>query len=217
MIVVVTNRKGGVGKSTLATHAAVRLAMTGRPTVLIDADMQATSSHWADTRARNALEPQVDTHPVREDQSLLPVLKHLVGSYNHAVVDVGATAPNAMHSGLRVAHRLIIPSTVSHRDLEGLEYMAEVLREVNELRTEDGRDRLSGRVVFNKCSPLPNFWPRVDRARERVAAAGLEAIQSVIMQRVAYDDCHQTGSSVLEGNDEKSRPEIAEVLLELLR
>jgi hypothetical protein len=60
MIVVVTNRKGGVGKSTLATHAAVRLAMTGRPTVLIDADMQATSSRWAETRARNALEPRVD-------------------------------------------------------------------------------------------------------------------------------------------------------------
>jgi anion-transporting ArsA/GET3 family ATPase len=36
MIVLVGSEKGGVGKSTIAAHTAVRLAMTGKPTILID-------------------------------------------------------------------------------------------------------------------------------------------------------------------------------------
>ncbi len=40
MIVALLNQKGGVGKTTLATHIAGELAMRGQHVVLLDADPQ---------------------------------------------------------------------------------------------------------------------------------------------------------------------------------
>jgi len=44
MIVALSNSKGGVGKSTIAVHLAVWLAERGRKVILIDSDVQASSS-----------------------------------------------------------------------------------------------------------------------------------------------------------------------------
>ena len=41
-VVTLLNEKGGVGKTTLATHIAAGLARNGRRVVLLDADPQAT-------------------------------------------------------------------------------------------------------------------------------------------------------------------------------
>jgi chromosome partitioning protein len=43
-VIALINEKGGVGKTTLATHIAAGLAMRGRRVVLIDADSQANST-----------------------------------------------------------------------------------------------------------------------------------------------------------------------------
>jgi len=43
MIVALLNQKGGVGKTTLATHIAGELAMRGQHVVLLDADPQGSS------------------------------------------------------------------------------------------------------------------------------------------------------------------------------
>ena len=41
-VITLLNEKGGVGKTTLATHIAAGLARAGRRVVLLDADPQAT-------------------------------------------------------------------------------------------------------------------------------------------------------------------------------
>ena len=54
MIVALLNQKGGVGKTTLATHIAGELAMRGQHVVLLDADPQGSSLDWTQRRSQQA-------------------------------------------------------------------------------------------------------------------------------------------------------------------
>jgi chromosome partitioning protein len=55
-VIAVINRKGGSGKSTIATHIAASLAHEGHPSMLGDIDAQQSSRAWL--RRRNQLDPR---------------------------------------------------------------------------------------------------------------------------------------------------------------
>jgi ATPases involved in chromosome partitioning len=50
MNVVVTNLKGGVGKTTTAVYLAAIAAEKGHEVLLIDSDRQASSAEWLEER-----------------------------------------------------------------------------------------------------------------------------------------------------------------------
>ena len=49
-VVGVANRKGGVGKTTIAVNLAATFAVAGRHVVLLDADPQGSATEWAQQR-----------------------------------------------------------------------------------------------------------------------------------------------------------------------
>lgn len=49
--ILVAGSKGGVGKTTVATHLAAHSALAGKATVIADADPQGSSTRWAQRRA----------------------------------------------------------------------------------------------------------------------------------------------------------------------
>ena len=55
MIFAFLNQKGGVGKTTLATHIAGELAMRGLHVILLDADPQGSSLDWTQRRGQQGL------------------------------------------------------------------------------------------------------------------------------------------------------------------
>jgi len=54
-IIAVVNRKGGSGKTTVATHLAVHCAGTGMPVMLADVDRQQSTQAWLRRRASQRL------------------------------------------------------------------------------------------------------------------------------------------------------------------
>lgn len=60
-LLAILNNKGGVGKSTLAVHAATWLAERGLRVVLVDADAQASSSEWLARAAPEVRAVRCDT------------------------------------------------------------------------------------------------------------------------------------------------------------
>jgi cellulose biosynthesis protein BcsQ len=55
MIISMLNRKGGVGKTTIAINVAATLAVTGVRVLLVDADPQASALSWSSLRERDPL------------------------------------------------------------------------------------------------------------------------------------------------------------------
>jgi chromosome partitioning protein len=217
MIVLVGNEKGGVGKSTIAAHAAVRLAMTGKSTILVDADPQATSWAWAEARKRfQPSTEKVDTTKMTGD--IRSGIQDLVESYGHIVIDCGGTDSPASRSGMLVADRLIIPSKVARRDLEVLINVSALVLAANEKRENSGQKPLLARVVFNMTRALPNFWARIDAASKVVESMGLGVSKYAIVDRVSYDDSQYQGGTVFDSNrDLKASDEMDRVLQSLLR
>lgn len=217
MIVLVGSEKGGVGKSTVAAHAAVRLAMTGKPTVLVDADPQATSWSWAEARKRH--QPslvQVDSRQMTGE--IRPGIEELAQTYGHIVIDCGGADSVALRSGMMIVHRLIIPSKAARRDLETLRHVSSLVLTANERRESSGQSPLLARVVFNMTRALPNFWTRIDAAKDMVESMGLGVSKYPIVDRVSYDDSQYRGGTVFDSNiDPKAYEEMERVLQALLR
>ncbi|MFZ4481245.1 MAG: ParA family protein, partial [Rhodoferax sp.] len=110
-VVVVANPKGGVGKSTLATHIAGYFASRGRAVMLGDVDRQQSSRLWLDLRPAAAR--PIATWEIGSDRIARPPK----GS-THAVLDT----PAGLHGWrfnevLKRADKLIIPLQPSVFDI----------------------------------------------------------------------------------------------------
>ncbi len=115
-VVAVVNRKGGCGKSTLATHLAVHCAQSGLPVMLGDTDRNQSTRVWLRLRAARHLPPQATITGRAVDPR--NVLRTPPGT-EHVVLDT----PGGLHGfelGRVVCHAdaLIMPvcSSVFDRD-----------------------------------------------------------------------------------------------------
>lgn len=110
-VVVVANPKGGVGKSTLATHIAGYFAAQGHAVMLGDSDRQQSSRLWL------GLRPPVARPVTTWDVSADLIAKPPKGS-THVVLDT----PAGLHGWrfndvMKMAHKVIVPLQPSVFDI----------------------------------------------------------------------------------------------------
>jgi len=134
-VIVVANPKGGVGKSTLATHIAGALARQGHAVMLGDVDRQQSARGWLALRP-----PQLP--PIRGwDTSAGDALRPPKGT-THAVLDT----PAGLHGKrldevMKVADKVVIPLQPSLFDIHATHAF------VAELRAHKRADRIAFGVV----------------------------------------------------------------------
>lgn len=187
--------------------------MMGHSVVLADADPQATSWRWTQRRAQ---ERPADAAVAgdRIGEQFNAEVRALAERYRHVVVDAPAGDTEITRAGFRLAHRIIIPTRVADMDLQALPAMAERLAEANTERHSPIRPR----VLFNAVRALPNFWSRIDAARERVTELGFDTCQRPIVDRLVYDDSQRDGGTVFDDRwDKKAVDEMNNALHECLR
>src|SRR5580658_2523381 len=104
MNIVVSNIKGGVGKTTTAFYLAGAAAEKGRgPVVLVDSDPQGSTAEWFDA------EP-IDGVEVIEGPSVRTVTKAMERSDGVVVVDTPAGEGTVVRAALERADIVIIPT-----------------------------------------------------------------------------------------------------------
>ena len=176
MIIALASNKGGVGKTTLAINLAGRFSQNGS-TVLVDADPQRSSSHWASLRDSDALvrvKSLADRKAVRQ----------LCQQSAHVIFDC---PPSIDHPDSRLAINesdlVLIPVLPSPLDLWATLAVSDAI----------AGDQVSIGVVLNQVEPRTRFSKDAEEILDQLQ---LRAFNTRIHRRVAYRNAILDGCTV---------------------
>jgi chromosome partitioning protein len=147
--VLVASSKGGVGKTTVATHLAAQAALSGQKTVLIDADPQGSSTRWAERRA--GLDSAV--LPIDGSSRHRTAWKSVPDGTERVVIDAPAGAhPDALEAYLEHAETVVVPVLPSALDIDATVPFLNALARHPRVR----RGQLRVGLVGNRLRPWTN-------------------------------------------------------------
>ena len=186
MIISFLNQKGGVGKTTLAVHAAAGLALEGLNVILVDADPQGSALDWMAARQKPPLFPVVGMpRPVLHRQ-----VPRLAAGVDAVVIDGPPSLANIARSAMLASDLVLIPVQPSPYDVWAVGDLIEL---VGEARID--HDHLDARFVVSRRIANTVI------GRDVTAALGewpVQVLETHITQRVAFAESAATGLAVME-------------------
>lgn len=184
--ITIAARKGGVGKTTLATHLSVIAAGPKTPVLLLDTDPQRSLTWWRELRQGDT--PAILECAAGDLPKILPVARSEGVSW--AVVDTPPHAEQSIAAAMRVADLVLVPTRPGPFDLAAVAATLELARRV-------GKRALA---VINHAPPRTGAAEPgiVTEARETLEAMGATVAATVVSQRVAMSHAVIAGQTVNE-------------------
>jgi len=191
--IVIFNKKGGVGKSTLATNLAVEYSNRIGYTTLVDLDVSQTSLKFMNRRADSELMQDKLSIVIPNNNEELDIV--LEDDTTTRIYDVGGFQDEMAINALMGADLLVVPVSDSPQDKDTT---MEFIKTLQTIEADGfGVDTI---FVMNNTSPqakFENLAKRVDYIRE----AGYD-LYGAISHYAIFSVAHGSGMSVCEINED---------------
>ena len=204
MIITIANRKGGVGKTTLATNLAVALSKKGS-IVLVDADDQQSALKWAKRRTQNPVYTEYHTGDLKK------ILLDLQKKYDYVLLDVAGRDSEEFRSALQVSDKLIVPTQPSQADVEVLPFVLKLFNTYHKVN-----EKLQPYLVVNKAPSNTRSTEVADSIELLGTLPKFKLLNTIIRDRKQFRDATIQGLSVMEMGSSKARDEFNDFLVEIL-
>jgi len=209
MIIALLNQKGGVGKTTLATHIAGELAMQGSSVILLDADPQGSALDWTQLRSQNGL-PRLFSAVGLARETVHQEAPELARRCDHIVMDGPPRIAALARSALLAADLVLIPVQPSPYDVWASAEMVSLIREAQVFRPA-----LRAAFVINRRISTTVIGRE---ARNALIDQPLPSLLSEVRQRIVFADSVARGQLARELDaDSNAAREIAALAAEVLR
>ncbi len=206
--IAVVNTKGGVGKTTVATHLAGMLAQRA-PTLLIDGDPQASAASWAAWRREANREPSPTTTCLL-GKAVFDEGKNLGKGFAHTVIDAGGRDSAGLRAALLLAERAVVPVGASNLDAAAMTDLLEIVELAKDFNSD-----LDVQVLMMRIDPRTRDTGEM---LEYLKENELRVLNARICERVAYRRAIGEGATVAEiGKDAQAIAEMQALFEEITR
>ncbi len=201
MVIAVTNLKGGVGKTTIATNLAVSFAHRQKKVCIVDTDLsQKSAMEWAGNRDESAL--SIPVFGITEKQ-LNKEVEALRKDYDIVFIDGTPQLAELASRTILASDILIVPLSPSIYDFRSFENFLTKYSEVKMVKESIGK--IEAYVIVNRVNESANVSKEIDEAlREHE----LTVLNTRLANRVAYVDSATNGLGVIEYKDSKAKAEM---------
>jgi chromosome partitioning protein len=182
---LLVNKKGGVGKSTLATALAVHLFDFGRTVGVLDADEQL---HTA--RALRQAEPAITVVGQFDTNRIPQTIQQLTSNHDDVVADAPAKLEDETRALMVMADVAIFPMEPTIKSLQSTKESVQVL-EYARIVT-GGRPREAW-LVLNKAKTRTRIFREIELLAPKL---GLTVARSVVRDLQAFPEADQQGTVV---------------------
>lgn len=184
MLIVVANTKGGVGKSTLAVHLAAWLHEQGHSVLLVDCDVQHSSSEWA----KEAV-PGLKSVRLGTPDEILDQLPELEQEANYIVADGPGSNTDTSRALLLRADLAIVPCKASMLEVRALAQATKALKHAQTIR----KGQPQALIVL---SMVGRTYRLTQDMKEAAATLGLNMAKTAITLKQIYADAPGQGAVV---------------------